>query len=291
VSGRLSIAAPLVASVLIHATGLAVAAVLVTPREPSSAADLVPIELVTPEPDPAVAPPPPPNREIVKPRREIPKPRPVETLAPPKLLSRPEALEVPRVLSAPAEEATSKPPVAEPEPPAPAPVAPPDIGSPRGNALAGNTEGDARRPVEGGGARTEVFSRGDLGGTQGSGGPGWSGRGLYAAGSGAEVAGTSRNGGEGLTSFARPKGGYQTRPAYPDTARRAGVEGVSLLRFEVLENGQVGVVMVERSAGHQDLDRAAVAAIRTWRFEPARRGADPVAVWVTLPVRFELRGR
>jgi outer membrane biosynthesis protein TonB len=31
-----------------------------------------------------------------------------------------------------------------------------------------------------------------------------------------------------------------------------------------------------------------VEAVKTWKFEPARRGDEPVVVWVTLPVRFEL---
>ncbi len=288
-SAHLLASTSLIASVLIHAAGLAVAAVLITPRAPSSAGDLVPIELVTGEEERQVAlPPPPPTREIVKPRQEIVKPRPTETLTPPKLVSRPEELEVPTVASGPPESTPAAPPIAEPPP---APVIPPNVDAPRGNALAGNTEGNARMPVEGGGVRTESFSRGDLGVAQGSGGPGRRGQGLYASGGGQEVAGVPRDSDERATSFARPKGGYQTRPAYPETARRAGVEGVSVLRFEVLADGKVGGVMVERSAGHQDLDRAAIAAVRTWRFEPARRGADAVAVWVMLPVRFELRGR
>ena len=97
-------------------------------------------------------------------------------------------------------------------------------------------------------------------------------------------------GGEGpLAAFARPLGGYQVTPPYPESARRLGVQGITHLRFEVLPNGRVGSVQVDRSAGHPDLDQAAVEAIRQWRFEPARRGSEPVTVWVTLPVRFELR--
>ena len=92
----------------------------------------------------------------------------------------------------------------------------------------------------------------------------------------------------GLTDFARPLGGYQTTPRYPESARRQGVEGIATLRFIVLTNGHVGQVTVARSAGHVDLDRAAVDAVRTWRFQPARRGKEAVDVWVTLPVRFEL---
>ena len=103
--------------------------------------------------------------------------------------------------------------------------------------------------------------------------------------------GLARGGGDGVTSFARPLGGYQTTPRYPEAARREGAEGVVTLRFEVLASGKVGTVQVRRSAGRQDLDRAAVEAIRAWLFEPARRGKEAVAVWVTLPVRFELNAR
>ena len=92
-----------------------------------------------------------------------------------------------------------------------------------------------------------------------------------------------------ITAFVRPLGGYQLRPPYPESARRQGAQGTTRLRFEVLATGGVGQVVVDQSAGHPDLDRAAIEAVRQWRFEPARRGAEPVTVWVTLPVRFELR--
>ncbi len=92
--------------------------------------------------------------------------------------------------------------------------------------------------------------------------------------------GVARGTGDGVTSFARPLGGYQTTPHYPESARREGAEGVVTLRFEVLTSGKVGTVQVQRSAGRPDLDRAAVEAIRTWLFEPARRGKEAVAVWV-----------
>jgi protein TonB len=78
-------------------------------------------------------------------------------------------------------------------------------------------------------------------------------------------------------------------PRYPESARRQGITGTTLLLFEVLENGRVGDVQVERSAGHPDLDLAAVEAIKKWRFEPARRGSRPVAVWLRMPVKFVLK--
>jgi len=66
------------------------------------------------------------------------------------------------------------------------------------------------------------------------------------------------------------------------------LQGVTTLRVRVLENGRVGDVLVEQSPGFRDLDTAAVDAVKKWLFEPARRGKDPVSVWVLLPVKFEL---
>jgi protein TonB len=57
----------------------------------------------------------------------------------------------------------------------------------------------------------------------------------------------------------------------------------------VLADGRVGDIDVEQSAGHPDLDQAATDAVRRWRFEPARRGEQAVAMWVRLPVEFRLR--
>jgi len=56
-----------------------------------------------------------------------------------------------------------------------------------------------------------------------------------------------------------------------------------------MADGRVGEIIVERSAGHADLDRAATDAVRQWHFEPARKGSEPVATWVLLPVQFQLR--
>jgi protein TonB len=78
-------------------------------------------------------------------------------------------------------------------------------------------------------------------------------------------------------------------PRYPESARRQGVTGTTTLLFEVLESGRVGEVRVEHTAGHPDLDQAAAEAIKKWRFEPARRGNQPITVWLRMPVKFVLR--
>lgn len=94
---------------------------------------------------------------------------------------------------------------------------------------------------------------------------------------------------ESVTQPARPQGGYQVRPSYPATPRRLGIQGTTLLRVHVLADGRIGDVLVEQSAGHPELDDAATDAVKRWRFDPARRGSDAVAIWVLLPVEFKLR--
>ena len=99
----------------------------------------------------------------------------------------------------------------------------------------------------------------------------------------------SRDSGGAITQSARPQGGYQVRPSYPSSALRQGIQGTTMLKVHVLIDGRVGDVVVQQSAGHPDLDQAAIEAVRRWRFEPARRGNDPVAMWVLLPVQFQIR--
>lgn len=47
--------------------------------------------------------------------------------------------------------------------------------------------------------------------------------------------------------------------------------------------------LAARPSGHAELDRAALEAIRAWRFVPAQRGSRVVAVWVEIPVHFTLK--
>jgi len=93
----------------------------------------------------------------------------------------------------------------------------------------------------------------------------------------------------GLIDGRQLKGGYQIKPRYPESARRAGIEGMALLRLHILADGGVAGVTIERSSGHMDLDHAAVQAVRRWRFEPTRRDHQAVAAWAVLPVEFRLK--
>ena len=93
---------------------------------------------------------------------------------------------------------------------------------------------------------------------------------------------------EGLTQRAIPRFGYQYWPSYPRSARARQIEGTTLLGVFIADDGRVTDVVVKESAGHPDLDRAAAAAVRRWRFEPARRGTQAVAEEVDLPFRWHL---
>lgn len=78
------------------------------------------------------------------------------------------------------------------------------------------------------------------------------------------------------------------QPHYPDSARRDGNEGRVLLRVLVDEEGRAKAIEVNTSSGHEMLDQAAIAALKKWRFVPARASGKPVETWVKVPIEFQL---
>ncbi len=78
------------------------------------------------------------------------------------------------------------------------------------------------------------------------------------------------------------------KPQYPSLSRRMGEEGRVMLRAYVLPSGQPETVELKQSSGSVRLDEAALAAVRKWRFVPARRGGETVAAWVVIPITFRL---
>jgi TonB family protein len=205
----------------------------------------------------------------------------------PKLLSKPEIIETPAAVGSTKEK------IKEPEKiMAPLPQLaslPPEPGSVKGGWNPGSKPGEAEGSAAGAG---NLFNKGDLGVVGGStlegGGGGQGSSGLGRGAKGESSGGGGVGSGEAVSGLARPLGGYQVKPLYPESARKAGAQGITLLKLRVLENGKVGEVQIEQSAGHPDLDMAAADAVRRWLFEPARMGKQPIAVWVLLPVKFEL---
>lgn len=81
---------------------------------------------------------------------------------------------------------------------------------------------------------------------------------------------------------------HNPQPAYPPASRRLGEQGTVLLRVHVGADGRAGHVEIRHGSGYARLDRAALDAVALWRFVPARRGSEPIAAWVQVPVTFEL---
>lgn len=77
-------------------------------------------------------------------------------------------------------------------------------------------------------------------------------------------------------------------PAYPATSRRMAEQGRVLLRVLVSPAGGPEKVEVRTSSGFERLDRAALEAVRTWKFVPAQQAGRPVAAWVQIPLVFSL---
>lgn len=78
-------------------------------------------------------------------------------------------------------------------------------------------------------------------------------------------------------------------PRYPLVARRRGWEGRVVLHVQVSVDGQPLSVLVAQSSRVDILDEAAVAALKNWRFEPARQAGFAVDAAVDVPITFRLR--
>lgn len=78
-------------------------------------------------------------------------------------------------------------------------------------------------------------------------------------------------------------------PLYPLWARSRGYQGQVTLAVLVGKDGRVLDLKIDQSSGFRILDRAAAKAVRTWRFEPAKSGSKAIAMWVEVPIRFQLK--
>jgi periplasmic protein TonB len=77
-------------------------------------------------------------------------------------------------------------------------------------------------------------------------------------------------------------------PPYPPLSRRTGEQGRVVLRVHVTAAGTVDEAHVRASSGHTRLDDSALETVKRWKFVPAKRGPEPVAAWVLVPISFGL---
>ena len=98
----------------------------------------------------------------------------------------------------------------------------------------------------------------------------------------------------GLTKLG-PKGDVfpeltqRTSPRYTRAAMLARVQGMAKLEILIQADGRVGAVRVVEPPPHPDLEVAAVACVRRWRFKPALRNGVPLPTAAVAEVLFRLK--
>jgi periplasmic protein TonB len=84
-----------------------------------------------------------------------------------------------------------------------------------------------------------------------------------------------------------PRAIYAPDPQYSDEARKARMQGVVVLSIIVGPDGRAHNLRIARSLG-MGLDEKAIEAVKTWKFAPATKDGNPVAVAVNVEVSFRL---
>jgi TonB family protein len=159
----------------------------------------------------------------------------------------------------------------------PSVVVPPNIPlphvGPMGDPLSAVLGPPSNGPGSGGGIGTG--SGGGVGSGRGPGvGPGWGGGiggGPYRVGGGVSA----------------PKPIYTPDPEYSEEARKAKFQGVVVLWLVIGPDGRPHEIRVARPLG-MGLDEKAIEAVRTWRFDPAKKDGQNVAVQMNVEVSFRL---
>lgn len=119
----------------------------------------------------------------------------------------------------------------------------------------------------------------------GSGGGVGSGRGPgVGPGYGGGIGGGVYRVGGGVSA---PRALYAPDPEYSEEARKAKYQGTVVLWVIVGPDGRPHDIRIQRSVG-MGLDEKAIEAVRTWKFEPARKDGQPVAVQINVEVNFRL---
>src|SRR5258708_1111141 len=107
---------------------------------------------------------------------------------------------------------------------------------------------------------------------------------------------TSRRGrggrGAGLEGVGVWEGGWEGRgvrrgqPTYPGNGRQAGIEGAVQLMATISRDGDISAVKV--LSGEPQLARAAVDAVKQWKYKPYLLNGSPVEIQTQVTINFKL---
>jgi periplasmic protein TonB len=81
---------------------------------------------------------------------------------------------------------------------------------------------------------------------------------------------------------------YRVQPSYPPLARAARVQGAVQLQAVISRTGTIESLVVV--SGHPMLSKAALEAVRQWRYRPYLLNNEPVEVETEITVNFVLSG-
>jgi TonB family protein len=84
-----------------------------------------------------------------------------------------------------------------------------------------------------------------------------------------------------------PRPTYTPEPEFSEEARHARFQGVVVMTVVVNKTGNIVRIKLARAVG-KGLDENAMEELKTWRFEPATRKGQPVAVEMNIEVAFNL---
>ena len=212
-----------------------------------------------------------------------------------RLAGRRASVSVPQTALAKTSPSPRETPAPQPQPVAPSPpaVQPPPEPLPSRNVVAPvvmtasaarDREGVVERPAPGDTVSRGVGTGGREGAGQGEGNGDGLGSGLGNGRGGGAGGGPYRPG----TGIEPPRLLHEVKADFTESARRRQLAGDVVLEIVVNRDGSVGQITVTKGLG-EGLDQRAIAAVRQWRFAPARRFGEPVDVVVEVSVEFKLR--
>lgn len=74
-------------------------------------------------------------------------------------------------------------------------------------------------------------------------------------------------------------------PDYPRELRDQKVSGVVMVKCTIDEQGNVSETEIAKSS-NESFDKFAIDALKKWKFKPGKQDGAPVAMTVTIPVKF-----
>ena len=95
---------------------------------------------------------------------------------------------------------------------------------------------------------------------------------------------------EKVDKFPAPLGGIESiakKITYPAEAKKAGIQGMVLVKAVIDENGNVTFAEVEKGVD-PELDKAALKAVKETKFTPGEIKNKKVKTEISVPVKFKL---